>query len=92
MHWIGGDPGNLEVYGWAAWSPDGWVITLRNPSADAQTFALNLRIALELPPGSPDSYSAHQVFFQAAPETISTKESKQIALKPFEVRVLEWTK
>ncbi len=92
VHWIGGDPGNLQVYGWAAWRTDGWVITLRNPSADAQTFALNLRIALELPPGSPDSYSAHQVFFQAAPETISTKESKQIALKPFEVRVLEWTK
>jgi hypothetical protein len=22
-HWVGGDPGKLEVYGWAAWSPDG---------------------------------------------------------------------
>ena len=21
-HWIGGDPGRLEVYGWAAWSPE----------------------------------------------------------------------
>jgi hypothetical protein len=21
-HWIGGDPARLEVYGWAAWSPD----------------------------------------------------------------------
>ena len=20
-HWVGGDPGKLEVYGWAAWSP-----------------------------------------------------------------------
>jgi hypothetical protein len=91
-HWIGGDPGNLEVYGWAAWSPDGWVITLRNPSAHAQTFALNLGTALELPAGSPNSYSAGDVFLQAAPETISTTVTKQIALKPFEVRVLEWTK
>ncbi len=22
-HWIGGDPGQLQVYGWAAWSPQG---------------------------------------------------------------------
>src|SRR5580700_6609359 len=35
-HWIGGDPGQLQVYGWAAWSPHGWVITLRNPSNTPQ--------------------------------------------------------
>jgi hypothetical protein len=91
-HWIGGDPGKLEVYGWAAWSPNGWVITLRNPSAQAQKFPLNLQTALELPAGVPSSYSAHEVFVTAAPETISTKETKSISLKPFEVRVLEYTK
>jgi hypothetical protein len=92
VHWIGGDPGALEVYGWAAWSPQGWVITLRNPAARAQTFSLNLQKALELPPGSPEQYSAREAFASGAPETISAKETKQIALEPFEVRVLEWTK
>jgi hypothetical protein len=92
-HWLGGDPGKLEVYGWAAWSPDGWIITLRNPSAHAQTFALDLRAALELPADAPQSYSARQPFAAAAAaETISTKAAKQIELKPFEVRVLEWAR
>ncbi|MBV8436803.1 MAG: enterotoxin [Silvibacterium sp.] len=91
-HWIGGDPGQLKVYGWAAWNPDGWVITLRNPSAHAQTFALDLKTALELPPGSPETYSAHDVFGKTPPEIISVNEPKQITLQPFEVRALEWTK
>jgi hypothetical protein len=91
-HWIGGDPGKLEVYGWAAWSPDGWVITLRNPSAHAQTFALNLRTALELPNGALSSYSAREMFVKASPTEISADKTKEIPLKPFEVRVFEWTK
>ena len=91
-HWIGGDPGNAAVYGWAAWRPDGWVITLRNPSPQAKTFALNLKAALELPPGVPNSYSAREVFAKAAPVKFSADETKPIALKPFEVRVFEWTK
>jgi hypothetical protein len=30
-HWVGGDPRWLEVYGWAAWTPERGVLTLRNP-------------------------------------------------------------
>ncbi|HZD49744.1 MAG TPA: enterotoxin [Silvibacterium sp.] len=90
-HWIGGDPGNLQVYGWAAWSPEGWVITLRNPSAHAQTFALDLQTALELPTGTPQSYSVRHPFAVSEPaETISARAPKQIELKPFAVEVLEW--
>ncbi len=48
-HWIGGDPGQLQVYGWAAWSPRGWIVTLRNPSDKPQTYTLNLKAALEVP-------------------------------------------
>ena len=91
-HWIGGDPGKAEVYGWAAWSPDGWVITLRNPSPQAKSFALNLKSALQLPNGAPGSYSAREVFAKASPEKFTVNETKQISLKPFEVRVFEWTK
>ena len=36
-HWVGGDPRWLEVYGWAAWSPQKAILTLRNPSARRRT-------------------------------------------------------
>lgn len=91
-HWIGGDPGKLEIYGWAAWSPDGWIVTLRNPSTKAQTFGLNLRQALELPANERASYRAHEKFVPDSPEISFTEKANTIALKPFEVRVFEWTK
>ena len=31
-HWIGGDPAQLEVYGWASWNPRKAILVLRNPS------------------------------------------------------------
>ena len=31
-HWIGGDPGVGDVYGWASWQPRGGIVVLRNPS------------------------------------------------------------
>ncbi len=91
-HWIGGDPGKLDVYGWAAWSPDGWVITLRNPSSREQRFALDLKAALELPANAPGSYLVKEAFTGAAGMTISTSQTQWIVLKPFEVRVFERAK
>lgn len=38
-HWIGGDPGKLEVYGWASWTPEKGIVTLRNPSDHERVFA-----------------------------------------------------
>lgn len=37
-HWVGGDPGKLEVYGWAAWSPAKAILVLRNPSDKPATW------------------------------------------------------
>ena len=51
-HWVGGNPwdGNkANVYGWAAWNGKKSVLTLRNPSASAQSFTTTLREALEIP-------------------------------------------
>jgi hypothetical protein len=56
-HWIGGDPGKLEVYGWASWSPEKGIVTLRNPSDKAQTFELDVEKAFELPQGAARSYT-----------------------------------
>ena len=31
-HWVGGNPGKLEVYGWAAWTPAKATAVLRWPA------------------------------------------------------------
>ena len=51
-HWVGGNPWDgkkANVYGWAAWNGKKSVLTLRNPSASAQTFTTTLRGALDIP-------------------------------------------
>ena len=51
-HWVGGNPWDgkkANVYGWAAWNGKKSVLTLRNPSTSAQTFATTLREALDIP-------------------------------------------
>jgi len=48
-HWIGGNPGALEVYGFAGWIPGKGVLTLRNPSDKPQVFDLDIGTAFELP-------------------------------------------
>jgi len=89
-HWVGGDPAKLEVYGWAAWSPEGWVITLRNPSDKPQDFTLKLGHALELSAGVSGSYTATYPFREAAgPLKIDAKEPLTIHLAPFEVTTFE---
>ncbi len=40
-HWVGGDPRWLQVYGWASWTPEKAILTLRNPSDKAQDFLLD---------------------------------------------------
>lgn len=49
IHWVGGNPANAEVYGWASWNGRKATLTLRNPKASEQTFTINLRRDLELP-------------------------------------------
>lgn len=51
-HWVGGNPWDgkkANVYGWGAWNGKKSVLTLRNPSASAQSFTTTLREALEIP-------------------------------------------
>ncbi len=90
-HWIGGDPGKLQVYGWAAWSPKGWIVTLRNPSDHPQTYSLDLPSALQLPAGARIRYRAFDPFGHAgAPPVQLNPDGPQILhLAPFEVRTLE---
>ena len=92
-HWLGGDPGQLEVYGWAAWSPAQGLITLRNPSDHAARFTFDAGTAFELPAGAPREFQVRSPYADApAPlARMRAGEPVTIALRPFEVLVLECT-
>jgi hypothetical protein len=89
-HWIGGDPVRLEVYGWAAWSPEKAIVTLRNPSDHAQDFTASLAWLLELSNGAASHFSATSRWKHGEPAMkISAEEQHTFHLQPFEVLTLE---
>jgi hypothetical protein len=92
-HWIGGDPALLEVYGWAAWSPQKGIVTLRNPSDHAQDFSATLTSLLELPQSSARRFEAHSPWKQEgqSSSTISADDPHKFHLLPFQVLTLELT-
>jgi hypothetical protein len=91
-HWIGGDPGRGQVYGWASWAPRKGILMLRNPTEQRQDFPLDIASALELPPGAPTRYVLTGPFADQAgqaPISINAGQTLAIPMEPFEVRVLE---
>ena len=93
-HWIGGDPAQLEVYGWASWNPGKAVLVLRNPSDKAQQIAIDTQQAFELPPEWAPTYRMHSPFKEQAKQgyiTLPARRPHTFSLKPFEVLVLEGT-
>jgi len=91
-HWIGGDPGKLEVYGWAAWSREKAILTLRNPSDQRQSIAIDVGRAFELPPGVPRRFVANSPWKQdrgAPPVSLAAGEEHVFTMEPFEVLTLE---
>jgi hypothetical protein len=91
-HWIGGDPGKLEVYGWAAWTKEKAILTLRNPSDHAQNISIDVGRAFELPVGVPRRFRARSPWKQdagATPVSLAAGEEHRFALGPFEVLTME---
>ena len=91
-HWIGGDPGKLEVYGYASWSPHNGILMLRNPDDQPHDFALDIGAAFELPTGAPTEFALKSPWAEdAAQPALYTKsgQSLLLKLKPFEVLVFD---
>jgi len=91
-HWIGGDPGRLDVYGWGAWSAQKAVITLRNPDAHAQTAVIDLQRQLELPKDAARRFCVRDVWKTGGnevPQQLDADHPGSIVLAPFEVLTLE---
>jgi hypothetical protein len=91
-HWIGGDPARLEVYGWASWSREKAILTLRNPSDHSQDFTATLSTLLELPEHSLPAYAARSPWKTDRAQQASripAQQEHQFHLRPFQVLTLE---
>jgi hypothetical protein len=91
-HWVGGDPGNLEVYGWAAWSVGKAILTLRNPSDKPLSLGIDVGAAFELPAEAPRKFQARSPWHHdhdAQAISFIAGEKHTFSLKPFEVLNLE---
>ncbi|MEM5436447.1 enterotoxin [Paraburkholderia diazotrophica] len=91
-HWIGGAPDQLEIYGWAAWTPSKAIVTLRNPSDRVQSFSLDLREHLELPHGIAGGFTARFPFIESPtnfPLLWDVGRPQSIRLDPFQVLTVE---
>jgi len=92
-HWVGGSPGKGEIYGYAAWHPvKGGIITLRNPSAKAQTIRVDIAKVLELTPDAPKTYKMKSPwsFDKELPSIRMTAgQETAIEMQPFTVITLQ---
>ena len=90
-HWIGGDPARLEVYGWASWTPQKAIVTLRNPGDKPQEFSARLATLLELPMNTVQTFTARTPWANASKEStrIPAQETHTFHLRPFQVLTLE---
>lgn len=91
-HWIGGDAGKGEPYGYASWSPRKGILCLRNPSSRPQSLTLKLSDAFELPQEAPRRYalkSPWKTDLTKPTRVVAAEAEDRIELQPFEVLVLE---
>jgi hypothetical protein len=91
-HWIGGAPDQLEIYGWAAWTPRKAILTLRNPGDVAQRFGLDLRRQLELPEEAKRQFAIRIIWHgenSSVPNVLEADCPQEVQLAAFEVLTLE---
>jgi hypothetical protein len=91
VHWLGGDPGKAEVYGFAAWSPRQGMLALRNPAAQAGAIEVEVGKAFELPHGAPRAYRLQSPWKSpaAAEITLRAGQPRRFDLAGFEVMVFD---
>ena len=91
-HWIGGDPAQGEVYGYASWSPRKGILMLRNPNDRQREFSLDVGAAFELPAGATRRFTLRSVWAEEkAKPTLTAEAGKSllVTLKPLEIVVFD---
>jgi len=92
VHWVGGDPGRGEVYGWAAWARRKGILALRNPSDQRAAITVDIAAAFELPDDALLTYvlrSPWQADRDVAPLRVTAGRPCQVVLEPFAVLVFD---
>ncbi len=91
-HWIGGDPGNEEPYGWASWCPRKGILAVRNPSPEPAAITVDIGDAFELPAGAALQYKLKSPWESDAgkpPILVEAGDPYTLKLEPFEVLVYD---
>jgi len=92
VHWIGGDPGEGQPYGWASWSKRKGIIALRNPASKTQTAAVDIGQGFELPSDAPVKYTLKSPWKMDSEKpsiVLSAGAPHRFDLAPFEVLVFD---
>jgi len=93
-HWVGGDPGEGEVYGWASWSRRKGILVLRNPDDAPAQIELDIGAAFELPDGAAQTYSLKSPWQKDAANAaivVQAGTKHRFELRPFQVVLLDAT-
>ena len=91
-HWVGGDPGRDQVYGWASWAPRKGILVLRNPDDVSADIALDIKRVFELPDGAPSRYhlvSPGPSAVTTVPVEVSTGNPHVFSLDAFQTIVYD---
>ncbi|MGQ7868847.1 hypothetical protein [Sunxiuqinia sp. sy24] len=91
-HWIGGSPINMEVYGFASWSPEKGILSLRNPNDKSVEYELKLNELFELPEKYRGSFSLKSPWKEDennVESIVGSSSRHRIILKPFQTIILE---
>jgi hypothetical protein len=90
-HWVGGDPLNGEIYGYAAWNARKGTLMLRNPSDVPQRYSLDIGSAFELPTGAAKRYRLSSPYSDQRIQSLTCDAGTPdvIELGPFEVVVFD---
>lgn len=91
VHWVGGNPEKLEPYGYAAWSPQGCTLALRNPDDQPRSITLDAKTVFEPVPGTPAVFPMKASYPDQRVKTLNLEQGKPVSveLQPFEVLVFD---
>ncbi len=91
-HWVGGNPGNGEIYGWASWRPGKGIVVLRNPADRPQSFTLSLQTSFELPLAWSGPINIKPIYPRSQEPgagELTVERPVEFELAPFQVIVME---
>jgi hypothetical protein len=90
-HWIGGNPRQGEVYGYASWAPRKGIFMLRNPSDKPSSITLDAATIFELPDGAKRNFTLSTPYADQRIKSgvLRAGTSQSFTLEPFEVLVFE---